>query len=87
MRGYTGEGGPTVGTVADALSVRHHTAVELAQRAERGGLIARERDEDDHRRVHLTLTALGAEKLERLTRQHLRKVGPLAERLAALSGD
>jgi DNA-binding MarR family transcriptional regulator len=85
VRGYAGNDGPTVGTVAAALSVKHHTAVELAQRAERGGLITRERDEADHRLVHLTLTGLGAEKLEQLTRLHLHRIGPLAERLAGLS--
>ena len=45
VRGSGREGGPTVKDVAEALDVRHHSAVELAQRAEsadearRGGLL------------------------------------------------
>ena len=34
VRGARKPEGPTIGAVADALLVRHHTAVELAQRAE-----------------------------------------------------
>lgn len=85
VRGDRSEGGATVGAVAEALLVRHHTAVELAQRAEQEGLLERRRDAVDHRRVHLVLTDLGAARLDDLSEAHLERIGPLAERLAALA--
>lgn len=86
VRGGAGDGGPTVGGVAEALLVRHHTVVELAQRAERAGLLERCRDDEDHRRVHLRLTDKGAEALEQLSVLHLRNIAPLAARLEGLAG-
>jgi DNA-binding MarR family transcriptional regulator len=59
VRGHPDPAGPTIADVADALHMRHHSAVELAQRAQTAGLLDRERDSADHRRVHLTLTAHG----------------------------
>ncbi|MGZ4276461.1 MAG: MarR family transcriptional regulator [Solirubrobacteraceae bacterium] len=84
VRGDRSEGGATVGSVAAALLVRHHTAVELAQRAERQGLIERRRDDADHRRVHLSLTAAGARRLDALSAAHLERIGALARRLTVL---
>lgn len=81
VRGQAPGGPATVGSVAEALLIRHHTAVELAQRAEERGLIVRARHDDDHRRVHLTLTDRGAARLEALSRAHLERIGPLAQHL------
>ena len=61
--------------------MRHHSAVELAQRAEAKTLICRQRDPLDHRRVHLQLTAHGRQQLEVLTREHLARIPTLAESL------
>ena len=73
--------GPTIGQAAEELHIRHHSAVELAQRAETAGLIRRARDTVDHRRVHLELTARGREQLEVLTREHLTRIQTLAHTL------
>lgn len=70
--------GPTIGQAAQALHIRHHSAVELAQRAESAGLICRERDPLDQRRVHLELTDRGRQQLESLTRAHLPRIQALA---------
>jgi DNA-binding MarR family transcriptional regulator len=83
IRGHTGTEPPTVGDVALALRVRHHSAVELAQRGEAAGLLLRERDSADHRRVRLRLTELGSRRLEELTREHLPRIGALAAALEA----
>jgi DNA-binding MarR family transcriptional regulator len=85
IRGDHTADGATIGSAADALLVRHHTAVELAQRAEHEGLIERRRDEADHRRVHLSLTAAGTARLDVLSEAHLERIGPLAERLTAVA--
>ena len=81
IRGHPTTPGPTIGEAAEALHIRHHSAVELAQRAETTGLILRERDPLDHRRMHLELTQHGRQQLENLTRQHLPRIQTLAETL------
>jgi DNA-binding MarR family transcriptional regulator len=86
-RGSTRVGGPTIGDVAEALDVRHHSAVELAQRAEELGLLTRERSGDDHRQVRLALTPDGRDRLAELTRLHLPRIEALADALAAVTAD
>jgi DNA-binding MarR family transcriptional regulator len=78
VRGHPATPGTTIGQAAQALGIRHHSAVELAQRAERAGLICRERDSLDQRRIHLELTDLGRRQLESLTRAHLPRIEALA---------
>lgn len=73
--------GPAVGEVAEALHMRHHSAVELAQRAETAGLLSRERDPADRRRVRLRLTDRGRRQLDRLSRDHLTRIPALASTL------
>ena len=77
VRGSTTEGGATVGEVADALLLRHHTASELVDRAVVAGLLRRERDHEDQRVVRLRITRAGAGKLARLSRQHLAELARL----------
>ncbi len=77
VRGSDDPQGATIGEVADALLLRHHTATELVDRAEGAGLLRRERDGDDHRVVRLRITRAGAGKLARLSRQHLDELARL----------
>ena len=83
IRGHGGAEGPTIGDVAEALFVKHHTVSELVDRAQAIGLIERVRDEDDNRRVRLLLTSKGHDVLHRLTAAHLDEL----RRLAPLLGD
>jgi DNA-binding MarR family transcriptional regulator len=78
IRGHPTTPGPTIGQAAEALHIRHHSAVELAQRAEGAGLICRQRDPRDQRRLHLELTDRGRQQLDRLTRAHLPRIEILA---------
>ncbi len=78
--------GATVGEVAEVLIIRHHSAVELIDRAEEKGLIARHRDPDQQSVVHLELTELGAEMLSALSGVHLRELAQLAPTMRALLG-
>jgi uncharacterized protein YeaO (DUF488 family) len=80
IRGHDDPRGPTIGDVAGYLLLRHHSAVELAQRAGALGLIQRVDDPDDGRVVRLRLTGKGAEALEKLASLHL-------EELTRLAGD
>lgn len=78
--------GPTIGDIADDLLVRHHSAVELVDRVVELGLVAREADTDDHRLVHVVLTAQGQKRIRALTAIHLdelRRLGPSLEALVA----
>ncbi len=78
VRGHGGKRGPTIGEAARELGIRHHSAVELAQRAEAAGLLLRERDLVDHRLIRLKLTSVGRARLESLTRAHLPRIRGLA---------
>lgn len=81
VRGSAEPSGPTIGQAAAQLHVRHHSTVELAQRAEAAGLLRRERDPADRRRVRLLLTGAGAEQLDALTAAHLPRIEVLARTL------
>jgi len=84
IEGFPGRNYVTVGELAERLQIAHHSAVGLADRLEKTGLIARRMDSDDRRKVWLSLTKPGLNVLEKLYRVHrseLRSVGP---RLASL---
>lgn len=80
--------GPTVGSLADHLLIRHHSAVGLIDRLEERGLVERVRGNSDRRQVRVHLTEAGERTLGRLSAVHrseLQKTGPaLAEALQAL---
>jgi DNA-binding MarR family transcriptional regulator len=79
IRGHPGPRGPNVGEVADYLGIRHHSAVQLIDRTEQLGLVARHReDSNDRRIVRLTLTKAGEEKLAQLSTTHLEEFQRLA---------
>lgn len=76
VRGHDGR--PTIGDLADHLLLRHHSVVELVDRAERAGLVRREQDTDDHRVVHVRLTPSGSRRLATLSSAHLEELQRLA---------
>ena len=83
VRGHPGTRGPTIGEAAEYLLVRHSTLSELVDRAGALGLVARERDDDDHRVIRLRLTEQGRRVLTELTAAHLEEL----RRLAPLLGE
>jgi len=58
---------PTVTTISDRLCLRHHSTVELIDRLEKQGAVARQHGKEDRREVLLHLTPRGEERLRRLT--------------------
>ena len=85
IRGH--DGAPSIGEVADHLILRHHSAVELVDRAVAAGLVERVADGDDHRVVRLRLTPAGGRKVEDLAAAHLEELSRLRTRFAALWDD
>ena len=72
-------GTTTVGILAERLCLKHHTAVELVQRLEKAGLVAKRPSMSDRRAIILELLPEGEARLDRLSRSHraeLQQLGP-----------
>ncbi len=79
IKGFPGREQITIGELAERLQIRHHSAVGLADRLERQGLIRRVQAQDDRRQVLISLTGNGTNLLEKLSathREELRRLGP-----------
>jgi DNA-binding MarR family transcriptional regulator len=71
----------TVSYAAERLGLRHHTVVELSKRCEEAGLIHRNQDLNDRRRIQLQVTAKGHRILRVLSEDHERELYELGPRL------
>jgi DNA-binding MarR family transcriptional regulator len=77
VRGLPAEAAPTVTVLAEQLGTRHHSTVELVNRAEHKGLVKRYRDGNF---VLVHLTKKGERVLERAVDKRLRELrvaGPI----------
>jgi DNA-binding MarR family transcriptional regulator len=77
---------PTIGDVAGYLQLRHHSAVELVDRAVAAGLLMRVTDPSDGRRQRLVLTPAGEEKLATLSAAHRRELRRFKDEMSVLDG-
>jgi DNA-binding MarR family transcriptional regulator len=68
LRGLPAEKEPTLLVLSERLQIRHNSAVELANRLARQGLIRRYRSKGDSRKVFLRLTTKGAGIIEKLVK-------------------
>jgi DNA-binding MarR family transcriptional regulator len=84
VKGHPGGEPPTVGDLSGYLLQRHHSTVELVDRAETAGLVRRMPDPRDARLVRVCLTARGEQILTDLTPSHLTELHSLAAVLASL---
>lgn len=78
IKGHRGVQGPAVGDLAGYLLLRHHSTVELVNRAEAAGLVERSGDDIDGRVTRVRLTAEGEQRLSQLTPVHLDELENLA---------
>jgi DNA-binding MarR family transcriptional regulator len=84
VRGHPDPRGPTIGAIAGYLLVRHHSAVELIDRAVTAGLVVRRADTEDGRTVRIVLTDDGRQRLERLAAAHLEELDRMTSQLHTL---
>jgi DNA-binding MarR family transcriptional regulator len=78
VKGHPGTEPPTVGELAAYLLLRHHSAVELVDRAAAASLVRRVADDRDARIVRVRLTPKGDRILTELTPAHLVELHSLA---------
>ena len=79
MQGLPEDVKPTIREIASRLFLQHHSAVELVNRLERTGAIARRPGADDKREVWIRLTPAGRATLRTLALAHrteLERTGP-----------
>jgi len=89
IKGFPGGGPVAIGDLAERLRIRHHSAVELVNRLCEAGLVARDQDKDDHRRVLLQLTERAEDCLAELSAAHvdeLSRIEPMLRRLLVRDG-
>lgn len=70
LKGYPGREWATVRELADRLQLRHHSVVELVNRAQTQDLVERAPHPEDARAVRVLLTATGEQLLYRLGTLH-----------------
>ena len=91
IKGLPADRTASVGELAERLQIQHHSTVELINRMAERGLLKRSRDENDSRRVLVSLTEHGDEVLQKLSLLHrieLRTTGPaLVQALNALTNN
>ena len=87
VKGHPGSEPPTVRELAGYLLLRHHSTVELVDRAEAAGIVQRVADSSDGRLVRVRLTPGGHRILNRLTPAHLVELHSLAAVLDELVAD
>jgi DNA-binding MarR family transcriptional regulator len=79
LRGLPVGVNPTIRELADRLFIRHHSAVELINRLEKSGAVARHTGTEDKREVWVRLTSTGRAILRKLALAHraeLERSGP-----------
>ncbi len=84
VKGHPGAQGPTIGDLAGYLMLRHHSTVELVDRAEAAGVVERWGDNDDGRVTRVRLTDEGEARLASLSQAHLEELRSLAPVLDAV---
>ena len=86
VKGHPGGECPTISDLAGYLLLRHHSVVELVDRAAAAGLVTRHPDTRDGRVTRIGLTAGGEDRLSRLAAAHLdelRNLAPVLDHLVA----
>jgi DNA-binding MarR family transcriptional regulator len=86
IKGYPARDWLTVGEAAERLQIQHNSAVGLADRCERLGLIRREDHPTDRRIIVLRLTPKGEQVLSGLVQLHRQELDRLKDLLELPQG-
>jgi len=81
IKGFPGREWATVGELAEQLQLRHHSTVELVDRAQDNGWVRRAADPADGRAVRVVLTDPGQRMLALLSPLHRDQMRRMAEAL------
>jgi DNA-binding MarR family transcriptional regulator len=85
IKGFSDDGDAiAIGTLAERLAIRHHSAVGLVDRLVTASLVRRHRNEGDRRQVLIALTPKAEAMLARLTMVHrdeLKRLAPTLRRI------
>jgi DNA-binding MarR family transcriptional regulator len=84
IRSHAGAEAMTVGGLAEQLSIKNHSALELVSRMVENGLVERSVSSEDRRRVLLKILPRGAQILEAISRRNLRQLSQTADILAEI---
>jgi DNA-binding MarR family transcriptional regulator len=84
IKGLPPERTATIGALAERMQLAHHSTVELVDRLEEKGLVARLRDESDRRQVIVNLTTAGEDILAELSLNHLKEMGSVGPTLVGV---
>jgi len=71
IRGLEEGESATVGTLAERLAIKHHSAVELLDRLEKRGFVKRQRDRSDRRQVQVALLWRGEKALAGVVKERI----------------
>jgi DNA-binding MarR family transcriptional regulator len=82
IKGLPRDAQATIGELAERLQLKHHSTVELVNRLEKLGYVARQASKQDRRQVIVHLTPLGATILRKLSLAHHRELETAGPRLA-----
>jgi DNA-binding MarR family transcriptional regulator len=76
----------TISALADRLSLRHHSTVELIDRMETHGYVKRIRGREDRRQVLVSLQPKGAKLLEKVVEQRIIELRTTGRELVSAIG-
>jgi DNA-binding MarR family transcriptional regulator len=82
LKGFPGRDWAVVREIAEQLQLRHHSVVELVNRAQSQALVRRTSDPDDARAVRVSLTDEGERLLGRLSALHRDELRRMDDALA-----
>ncbi|MGG2377452.1 MarR family winged helix-turn-helix transcriptional regulator, partial [Salmonella enterica] len=71
IKGQPGRDYSSVTDLAEALQLKPNSVVELVDRSVASGLLVRETDEEDHRKVRIRITEKGEKILDTLSIRNL----------------
>jgi DNA-binding MarR family transcriptional regulator len=74
LKAFASSTGLSITDLSERLQVRHHTAVSLVDRLVTSGLVRRQPDTADRRRVYVRLTAAGSRVLAKVAVLHRREM-------------